>query len=64
MTVLVDKVVAGNEIERHCVDQLGALLVHPDRKNVEKRRFGDLAGMRQWIEAIYDTCKRQAIPAS
>ena len=34
------------------------LLARPDRKD-ERRRFGKLAGMRQWIEAIFDTLKDQ-----
>jgi hypothetical protein len=32
----------------------GLKLYRPDRKD-ERRRFGNLAGMRQWIEAIIDT---------
>jgi hypothetical protein len=35
------------------------LLVRPDRKDEKKRRYGNLAGMRQWIETVYDTCKDQ-----
>ena len=34
------------------------LLARPDRKD-EGRRFGNLAGMRQWIEAIFGTLKDQ-----
>jgi hypothetical protein len=41
------------------VSQLRVLLVHSDRKDAKERRYGDLAGIRQWIEAIYDTCKDQ-----
>ena len=59
MIVLADKGLSGTELERHCADQLGVLLVHPDRKDEKQRRYGNLAGMRQWIEAVYDTCKDQ-----
>jgi hypothetical protein len=59
MTVLADKGLSGSELERYCADQLGVLLVRPDRKDEKKRRYGNLAGMRQWIEAVYDTCKDQ-----
>ncbi|MFQ6229332.1 IS982 family transposase [Nocardia sp. NPDC002869] len=59
MVVLVDKGLAGREIERFCADELGVLLVHPDRRDARQRRWGDLKGMRQWTEAVYDTCKDQ-----
>jgi hypothetical protein len=59
MIVLADKGLSGSELERYCADQLGVLLVRPDRKDEKKRRYGNLAGMRQWIEAVYDTCKDQ-----
>ena len=36
----------------------GLKLCRPDRKD-ERRRFGNLAGMRQWIEAIIDTFNGQ-----
>jgi hypothetical protein len=58
MIVLADKGLSGTELERFAADQIGVVLVRPDRKD-EKRRYGNLAGMRQWIEAIYDTCKDQ-----
>jgi hypothetical protein len=35
-----------------------ARLVRPDRAD-EPARFGDLGGVRQWIEAIFDTLKDQ-----
>jgi hypothetical protein len=41
-------------MERYATEQIGGLLARPDRKD-ERRRFGNLAGMRQWIEAIYGT---------
>jgi hypothetical protein len=58
MIVLSDKGLAGREMERFAADQIKVLLARPDRKN-ERRRFGNLAGMRQWIEAIIDTLKGQ-----
>jgi hypothetical protein len=59
MIVLADKGVSGRELERFCADQIGILLARPDRKEATRRRFGHLGGMRQWIEAVYDTCKDQ-----
>jgi Transposase DDE domain len=58
MIVLADKGLAGRDMERYAADQIGVLLARPDRKD-ERRRFGNLAGMRQWIEAIYGTLKDQ-----
>ena len=58
MIVLSDKGLAGREMERFAAEQIGVLLARPDRKD-ERRRFGSLAGMRQWIEAIIDTLKGQ-----
>jgi len=58
MIVLADKGLAGRELERYTEDQLKVLLARPDRKD-ERRRFGNLSGMRQWIEAVYDTLKDQ-----
>ena len=59
MIVVADKGLSGTELERFCADQFGVLLVHPDRKDATKRRYGDLGGIRQWIESVYDTCKDQ-----
>jgi hypothetical protein len=58
MIVLADKGLAGREMERYAAGQIGVLLARPDRKD-ERRRFGNLAGMRQWIEAIFATLKDQ-----
>jgi hypothetical protein len=58
MLVLADKGLAGRDLERCASDQLKVLLARPDRKD-ERRRFGNLAGMRQWIEAIFSTLKDQ-----
>jgi len=56
--VLADKGLAGRAMERYAADQIGVLLARPDRRD-ERRRFGSLAGMRQWIEATYGTLKDQ-----
>jgi hypothetical protein len=58
MIVLTGKGLAGRAMERYAADQIGVLLARPDRKD-EQRRFGNLGGMRQWIEAIIDTLKGQ-----
>jgi len=58
MVVLTDKGLSGQGMERYCAEQVGVLLVRPDRKD-EKRRFGNLAGVRQWIESVNDTLKGQ-----
>lgn len=58
MIVLADKGLSGTQLERLAADQAGVLLVRPDRRD-EKRRYGNLVGMRQWIEAVYDTVKDQ-----
>jgi hypothetical protein len=51
MIMLADKRLSGAELERYWADQLGVVLVRPDRKDEQQRRYGNLAGMRQWIEA-------------
>jgi hypothetical protein len=56
MIVLADKGLAGRDMERYAAEQVHVLLARPDRKD-ERRRFGNLAGMRQWIEAIIGTSK-------
>jgi hypothetical protein len=58
MVVLADKGLAGRDMERYAAEQVGVLLVRPDRKD-EQRRFGNLAGVRQWIESVNDTLKGQ-----
>lgn len=57
--VLADKGLSGRELEAFTADQIHILLARPDRKDAKHRKFGKLAGMRQWIEAIYDTVKDQ-----
>jgi hypothetical protein len=59
MIVLADKGLSGKELEGYTAEQFGLLLVHPDRKDATKRRYGNLGGMRQWIEAIINTGKDQ-----
>jgi len=58
MVVLTDKGLSGKGMERYAAQQVGVLLVRPDRTD-EKRRFGNLAGVRQWIESVNDTLKGQ-----
>jgi hypothetical protein len=57
MVILADKGLAGSAFEQF-VGGLGARLVRPDRAD-EPTRFGNLGGVRQWIEAIIDTLKDQ-----
>jgi hypothetical protein len=57
MVVLADKGFAGRAFAQTVAD-LDARLVRPDRAD-EPRRFGNLGGVRQWIEAIIDTLKDQ-----
>ncbi len=56
-TVLADKGLAGREIEAQ-IAELGIHLVRPDRGN-ETARHGNLGGVRQWIESVFDTLKGQ-----
>lgn len=56
-TVIADKGFAGREFEEH-VSRLGGRLLRPDRKD-EPQRHGSLAAVRQWIEAVFGTCKGQ-----
>ena len=55
--VIVDKGLAGAEVERHLAN-LEAVLVRPDRRD-EPARYGSLRPVRQWIESIIDTLKGQ-----
>ena len=59
MLVLADKGLSGREWDAFTADQIHILLARPDRKDAKHRRYGTLAGMRQWIEAIYDTLNEQ-----
>jgi hypothetical protein len=55
--VIGDKGFAGREFEQH-VKTLGGTFLRPDRKD-EPPRFGNLGGIRQWIESTFDTLKDQ-----
>ena len=57
MVVLADKGLAGCKFDA-LVGELGATLARPDRAD-EPYRFGSLGGVRQWVEAIFDTLKDQ-----
>jgi hypothetical protein len=56
-TVLADKGLAGREIEGQ-IAALGVTMLRPDRRN-EPLRHGNLGGVRQWIESVFDTLKGQ-----
>jgi Transposase DDE domain len=55
--IIADKGFAGHEFEQ-LIASLDAQLVRPDRKG-ERKRFGALGRIRQWIESINDTLKGQ-----
>jgi hypothetical protein len=57
MVILGDKGFAGRVFEQ-LVEDLDVRLVRPDRAD-EPARFGNLGGVRQWVEAIFDTLKDQ-----
>jgi len=56
-TVLADKNLAGRDIEAQ-ITGLGVRLLRPDRRD-EPPRHGNLGGVRQWIESVYDSLKGQ-----
>jgi Transposase DDE domain len=58
MVVVADKGLSGKAMERYSSQQVGVLLIRPDRRD-EKHRHGNLAGIRQWIESVNDTLKGQ-----
>lgn len=55
--VIGDKGFSGADLEG-LVAALGGVFLRPDRRD-EKPRFGNLGGVRQWIEAIFDQLKDQ-----
>ena len=55
--VIGDKGLSGADIEEF-VAALGGVFLRPDRCD-EAPRFGNLGGVRQWIEAIFDQYKDQ-----
>jgi hypothetical protein len=59
--ILADKGVAGADFERLLTERLASHLVRPDRKG-EPARFGKLGRVRQWVEAVFGTLKRQLDP--
>jgi hypothetical protein len=56
-TVIADKGFAGAEFEA-LMRELRALFLRPDRKD-EPARFGNLGGVRQTVESVFDTFKGQ-----
>lgn len=56
--IVADKGFAGCDFERFISYELGVELIRPDRKN-EAHRYGDLGGIRQWVESVFDTLKDQ-----
>lgn len=56
--IVGDKGFAGKEFEDFVTGELGAHLIRPDRKD-ENPRFGNLGGIRQWVESVFDTLKGQ-----
>ena len=56
-TVIADKGFSGEDFENLMIE-MRAIFRRPDRKN-EPRRFGNLGGIRQWIESIIDSIKGQ-----
>jgi hypothetical protein len=56
--ILGDKGFAGRDFETFVRENLRCHLLRPDRRN-EPTRHGNLARVRQWIEAIFDTLKGQ-----
>ena len=57
LVILADKGLAGRSFAQ-TVAELEVQLIRPDRAD-EPARFGNLGGVRQWIEAIIDTLKDQ-----
>ena len=56
--ILGDKGFAGADFEAFITEDLGAHLIRPDCSD-ESQRFGNLSGIRQWIESVFDTGKGQ-----
>lgn len=57
--IVADKGFAGREFEQR-VEALGGRLLRPDRKD-EPHRHGSLTAVRQWIEAVFGTCKSNSV---
>lgn len=56
--IIGDKGFAGREFERFMADELHVTFLRPDRRD-ERQRHGNLAKIRQWVEAVFDTLKGQ-----
>ena len=56
--IVGDRGFAGAKFGGFITDELEAQLIRPDRKE-EKKRFGKLGGIRQWVESVFDTMKGQ-----
>jgi Transposase DDE domain len=56
-TVLADKNLAGRQTETQ-IAALGVRLLRPGRRD-QPTRYGNLGGVRQWIESVYDSLKGQ-----
>lgn len=56
--IIGDKGFAGREFERFMTDDLHVTFLRPDRRD-EQQRHGNLAKIRQRVEAVFDTLKGQ-----
>lgn len=56
--IIGDKGFAGREFEAFIRDEMHATFLRPDRRD-EAQRTGNLARIRQWVEAVFDTLKGQ-----
>jgi hypothetical protein len=61
--ILTDQALAGRDLERYATEQVKVLLFRPDRRD-EPYRFGDLSGVRQWIESVNDTPSKATGPGT
>ena len=56
--IIGDEGFAGAAFEAFITDEVNVHPIRPDRKD-EKKRFGKLGGIRQWVESVFDTLKGQ-----
>jgi hypothetical protein len=59
LIILGDKGISTLALDTRLGEQYHVLMARPDRITAHHRRFGNLGGMRQWIEAIINTGKTQ-----
>lgn len=52
--IVGDKSFTESKFKGFITEELGAHLIRPDRRD-EKKRFGRLGGIRQWVESVFDT---------